>query len=34
MFYGRPFKSILDFEVKIFGHCSFAFGVQRAFVNV
>jgi len=33
MFYGRPLKSILDFAVNFFGHCSFAFGVQRGFVN-
>jgi len=29
MFYGRPIKTILDFEVKLFGRCSIAFGTQK-----
>jgi hypothetical protein len=29
MFYGRPIKTILDFEVKIFCRFSIAFGAQK-----
>jgi hypothetical protein len=25
MLYGRPIKTVLDFEVKFFGHCSITF---------